>query len=253
VGFLQNPFPALLAGTLVLLILYIIPVVGLLVFLGTSLWGLGCAVGAAFSGIRRELPPPRRRPQLPPAPLVPGPGNSPVDPAPAAGISAAPLLTAAPGEHAEDPVGIVTAPMNAAGEPASPPPMPEILAYARAGFWERIGAGFLDMVLVLLASSLVGGAPLGFLVALAYFAGMWAWRQTTVGGIVLGLKVVREDGQDLSFPVALVRCLFAGFSILVLFLGFFWIAWDREKQGWHDKIAGTVVVKLPRNVPLICI
>lgn len=253
VGFLQNPFPALLAGILVLLVLYIIPVVGLLVFLGTSLWGLGCAVGAAFSGIRRELPPPRRRAQLLPTPPVPGPGNSPIEPATAAGVSAAALLAAAPGEGTEDPVGIVPAPMNAGAEPASPPPMPEILAYARAGFWERIGAGFLDMVLVLLASSLVGGAPLGFLVALAYFAGMWAWRQTTVGGIVLGLKVVREDGQDLSFPVALVRSLFAGFSILVLLLGFFWIAWDREKQGWHDKIAGTVVVKLPRNVPLICI
>lgn len=253
VGFLQNPFPALLAGILVLLVLYIIPVVGLLVFLGTSLWGLGCAVGAAFSGIRRELPPPRRRAPLLPTPPVPGPANSPIEPATAAGVSAAALLAAAPGEGTEDPVGIVPAPMNAGAEPASPPPMPEILAYARAGFWERIGAGFLDMVLVLLASSLVGGAPLGFLVALAYFAGMWAWRQTTVGGIVLGLKVVREDGQDLSFPVALVRSLFAGFSILVLLLGFFWIAWDREKQGWHDKIAGTVVVKLPRNVPLICI
>jgi uncharacterized RDD family membrane protein YckC len=39
----------------------------------------------------------------------------------------------------------------------------------------------------------------------------------------------------------------------VLFLGFFWIIWDAEKQGWHDKIAGTVVVRLPRGMPLVCL
>jgi uncharacterized RDD family membrane protein YckC len=72
-----------------------------------------------------------------------------------------------------------------------------------------------------------------------------------VGGIVLGLKVVRVDGQPVTFAVALVRALAAGFSVIVLFLGFLWIAWDREKQGWHDRIAGTVVLRLPRGTPLI--
>ena len=80
--------------------------------------------------------------------------------------------------------------------------------------------------------------PLGFLVALAYFAGMWA-KGTTIGGIVLGLKVVRVDGQPVTFVVALVRALAAAFSAVVLFLGFLWIAWD---IGWHDRIAGTVLV-----------
>jgi uncharacterized RDD family membrane protein YckC len=88
---------------------------------------------------------------------------------------------------------------------------------------------------------------------LAYFAGMWTWKQTTIGGIVLGLKVARLDGKPVSFAVALVRGLAAGFSIFVLFLGFLWIAWDKDKQGWHDKIAGTVVLKLPRGTPLVCI
>jgi uncharacterized RDD family membrane protein YckC len=52
--------------------------------------------------------------------------------------------------------------------------------------------------------------------------------------------------------VALVRGLGAAFSILVFFLGFLWIAWDRDKQGWHDKIAGTVVVRVPRGQSLVC-
>ena len=87
--------------------------------------------------------------------------------------------------------------------------------------------------------------------AVAYFSALWAWRKTTIGGIVLGLKVVRTDAKPLSFPVALVRSLAAAFSIFVLFLGFLWIAWDREKQGWHDKIAGTYVLKMPKGTPLI--
>ena len=82
---------------------------------------------------------------------------------------------------------------------------------------------------------------------------MWTWKGTTVGGALLGLKVVRLDAQPVTFMVALVRALAAAFSIFFLFLGFLWIAWDREKQGWHDKIAGTVVVRLPRSVPLVCL
>jgi uncharacterized RDD family membrane protein YckC len=51
----------------------------------------------------------------------------------------------------------------------------------------------------------------------------------------------------------LIRALAAAFSIVVLFLGILWIAWDPEKQGWHDKIAGTVVLKLPKGTPLLCL
>ena len=82
---------------------------------------------------------------------------------------------------------------------------------------------------------------------------MWTWKGTTVGGIVLKLQVIRGDGGPLTFLVALVRALAGAFSIVVLFLGFFWIAWDRDKQGWHDKVAGTIVVRLPRSMPLVCL
>ena len=115
-----------------------------------------------------------------------------------------------------------------------------------------MGAGFLDIVLVSIVGSIVDMAPLGLLLALAYFAGMWAWKGTTIGGIVLGLKVARLDGQPVTFAVALVRALAAAFSIVVLFLGFLWIAWDADRQGWHDRIAGTVVLRLPRGTPLVC-
>lgn len=114
-------------------------------------------------------------------------------------------------------------------------------------------ASFLDFVLIAVLTGISRSVPFGFIIALAYFVGLWAWRGTTIGGIVLKLKVVRSNGTPLTFVVALVRGLAAAFSIIVLFLGFLWIAWDKDKQGWHDKIAGTEVVRLPRSLPLVCI
>jgi uncharacterized RDD family membrane protein YckC len=146
---------------------------------------------------------------------------------------------------------------------AAPPSaiVPDAWSYPKAGFWERMAAAFLDVVLVSILAGLahksllgfLGGPLLWLLISLAYFAGMWTWKGTTVGGIVLGLKVARLDGQPLIFVVALVRALAAAFSVLILFLGFLWIAWDSDKQGWHDRIAGTVVLRLPRGTPLVCI
>ena len=86
---------------------------------------------------------------------------------------------------------------------------------------------------------------------IAYHVGMWLWKGTTIGGIVCSLKVVRVDGRPLDFPVALVRGLASVFSFLALCVGFFWAGWTPEKQSWHDKIAGTVIVKVPRGVSLI--
>jgi uncharacterized RDD family membrane protein YckC len=106
------------------------------------------------------------------------------------------------------------------------------------------------MVLITLASAVA--PPFFAFVAIAYFSAMWAWKGTTVGGIVVNLQVVRQDGQPLGFLAAFVRSLAALFSAAILFLGFFWIGWDPAKQGWHDKIAGTVVVRLPRAVSLVC-
>ena len=81
------------------------------------------------------------------------------------------------------------------------------------------------------------------LIVLVYFVGMWTWRGTTIGKICLGLKVVKIDGTPLDFATALVRSLSAFFSVAVAGIGYFWAGWDKEKQSWHDKIAGTVVIQ----------
>jgi uncharacterized RDD family membrane protein YckC len=259
-------------GTILLTLLYLVPVLGLLTYTIFSVWGLGCAVTATFSSLRREMPekptapppasgsPPVMAAMAPaaPAPMTSAPGIPPaiVPIGPAAGATESP---GAPAPVNPPPVA-PQAQMVAGALPATLPVISPVLSCPRAGFWERMGAAFLDILFVCIVIAVTGrlfehhiNLPFKFVIVLAYFAGLWAWKGTTIGGIVLKLQVVRHDGGPLTFLVALVRGLAAAFSAVVLFLGFFWIGWDREKQGWHDKIAGTVVVRLPRSVPLVCL
>ena len=235
---------ALVIGSVILVLLYLVPVLGLLTYWVTGMWGLGAAVTAAFDSMKRETP---GKSTLAPTAAMSPPNNAP--PGSLASMPVASAVTAtAPDAGASAQTGIAASP--------TPPPspaaaLPDALAHPRASFWERMGAAFLDVMLVGILGGLAG--HLGLLVALAYFAGMWAWKGTTVGGIVLNLKVVRLDGSPLTFAAALVRALAAAFSVVVLFLGFLWIIWDKEKQGWHDRIAGTVVVRLPRGMSLVCL
>lgn len=231
----MKPLAALLIGTIIITLLYLVPFVGLLTFGVISLWGLGATVTAAFARCRRE------RPAKPPmTPSSPGTGPS----APDAGV---PPMAGA-GTFAQE------AAVATSAESTTPQRhLPPALAFPRASFWERMGAAFLDIVIVSILGALVGGPPQGFLVALAYFAGMWAWKGTTVGGVVLKLQVARADGGPVTFLVALVRGIAAAFSAIVLFLGFFWIAWDPDKQAWHDKIVGTVVLRMPYSTALVCL
>jgi len=277
---LQHLLAALLIGWMVITLLYVVPVLGLVVYFVTGMWALGAAVTATFGGMRREMPGRPAPSSGTPAPASPVTGLTPPAPAPpVAAVSVPPVSTSpaglAPISLASTPSaatssaasGTANAPDTAASAPSdarasqtatsnATAALPDALAYPRASFWERMGAAFLDLVLVGVVSGMVskaGGSNWGGAIALAYFAGMWTWKGTTVGGIVLNLKVVRLDGSPMTFAVALVRGLAAAFSAIVGFLGFLWIIWDKEKQGWHDRIAGTVVVRLPRGLPLVCL
>jgi uncharacterized RDD family membrane protein YckC len=239
-----RPVLGLLAGFVLITLLYMVPLLSFLIYTLVGLWALGIAVTAAFSGARRESPPrPPYQPQsMPPTGTPPGPMGIPVPPV---------ANFAAGAETPRD----ATAPQSTfpPNQTAATARVPEAYTLPRAGFWERMGAAFLDVIIVAILSAFVGGLPLGFLVALAYFAGLWAWKGTTIGGIVLNLKVVRLDDQPVTFAVGLVRSLAAALSVVVFFLGFLWIIFDRDKQSWHDKIAGTVVARSPRSLSLVCL
>jgi uncharacterized RDD family membrane protein YckC len=108
-------------------------------------------------------------------------------------------------------------------------------------------------VISLVARGKLPGAmgPILLLLWGTYHVGLWTWKGTTIGGIVVGLKLVRIDGRPVDLPVALVRALSSLFSGMALGLGFFWAGWSREKLAWHDRIAGTVIVKVPRGTALL--
>jgi uncharacterized RDD family membrane protein YckC len=125
-------------------------------------------------------------------------------------------------------------------------------ALPRAGFWIRMAALLLDALLVGFLFGMVLHAGHLHLLALGvYGAVMWKLRGSTIGGIVFDLQVVRLDGRAIDWQTAIVRALGCFLSLAVAGLGFFWIAFDAGKQGWHDKIAGTAVVRVPRGVPRV--
>lgn len=236
---LRNPMLSLVVGALLLTIAYMVPVLGLMAFFTATLIGFGAAIIALFASSKRNetTGAPPVAVQVRPSALATG----------VAPMTESSIVMNTPGE-ATRPAASVP-PVQTALTSTPPVQQPDVVLMQRAGFWKRLVAALLDLILICWLIPLVHVffIPL----ALIYFIGMWTWRGTTIGSIVMGLKIVRLDGKPINFAVALVRSLSSIFSAIVLFLGFLWAGWDREKQSWHDKIAGTVVVRMPKGVALI--
>jgi len=95
------------------------------------------------------------------------------------------------------------------------------------------------IVLQLIIIALAALAVLLFIPA--YFVLFWVLVGATPGKRILGLRVMRTGGQRLSWTRAIVRYVGYWISALPLFLGFLWVFVDRRRQGWHDKLADTIV------------
>lgn len=85
-------------------------------------------------------------------------------------------------------------------------------------------------------------AVTGVLTSMAYYVGFWAKSGQTVGKDLLGIKVVCKDGEPPGWGRAFLRYIGYIISAVVLSLGFMWVLFDKKRQGWHDKIAGTYVI-----------
>ena len=121
------------------------------------------------------------------------------------------------------------------------------------GFWRRFGAAIIDGIItwfisLVLTGFTYGPAPVGasgIVLPLLYYWLFTGLKGQTPGKMVLGIKVVNSRGERPGLGVAAMREVLGKLiSAIALCLGFLWIAWDKEKQGWHDKIAGTHVVKV---------
>jgi uncharacterized RDD family membrane protein YckC len=228
-GQLGHPAIAVLVGGLIVLVLYLIPVLGFLIYNILGLFGFGAVVYTLILAGRE------RRAARPSAAPNAGAGGAADGTTTAAG-GERPTATAAPG----------VAPSPHFIDPALAATLP------RAGFWIRMAALLLDLLLVgILMSMLHHSSNLELVVLAIYGALMWKLRGTTVGGLVFHLQVIRVDGRPIDWETAIVRALGCFLSMVVAGLGFFWIAFDSGKQGWHDKIAGTAVVRVPRAMPLV--
>lgn len=86
-----------------------------------------------------------------------------------------------------------------------------------------------------------------FLMVVAYLICFWRWRGQTPGKMITKVKVVRFTGEDIGWGDAVMRFLGYIISILIVFSGLFWVAYDSRRQGWHDKIADTYVIRMPRR------
>jgi uncharacterized RDD family membrane protein YckC len=128
-----------------------------------------------------------------------------------------------------------------------------------AGFGIRLGAYIIDAIIIgvivgiLTAigrasgsdslTGLSGGA--GGLIGFFYLVYFWATTGQTPGKRVLGLRVVGRDDSTggIGWGPAIIRWIGYLISGAVFLIGFLWIIWDNQKQGWHDKLAGTHVVR----------
>jgi uncharacterized RDD family membrane protein YckC len=80
------------------------------------------------------------------------------------------------------------------------------------------------------------------ILSVIYYVGYWSKSGQTLGNTLLGIKVVSKDGSNLTGGNAFLRYIGYIISGIVLSIGFIWVAFDRKRQGWHDKIAGTYVI-----------
>ena len=139
-----------------------------------------------------------------------------------------------------------------------------------AGFWIRLGAALIDLVVIAIVFSVpltliygeeywigdqffYGFWDLMLVYILPFVATIWFWLRYfgTPGKMALRLKIVDADtGGKLSLAQAIGRYFAYFVSAIPLLLGYIWVGIDKRKQGIHDKLAGTVVVRQLNNEPL---
>lgn len=137
-----------------------------------------------------------------------------------------------------------------------------------AGFWIRVWASIIDSVLIgvviyPLLTAIYGSGywdstdfirgPMDFLISwlLPAIAVMlfWVARQATPGKMAIAARIVDANtGNNPSTTQLVVRYLGYFVSMIPLGLGIFWVAFDPRKQGWHDKLARTVVVRKKHGI-----
>jgi uncharacterized RDD family membrane protein YckC/cytoskeletal protein CcmA (bactofilin family) len=269
---LRHALPAVFIGGVLLMGLYLVPFLGFVMMKTTDAIGVGMVVYTLMLTGRREKP-------VTAAGATGSPGSggasggfgtgggNPFVPPPPPVPPVAPAAAFTPGVG--DPVGaqasFVALPIVSSGQSQAQsgggvsssavprvPQVPITSAMPRAGFGIRLGALLIDGILIFAVGLMIFNGPGGLPPLMAvYLVALWGLKGTTIGGIICGLKIVRLDDRPLDWMTAVVRGLAGFVSVLPAGLGFLWIVFDEEKQSWHDKVAGTVVVYAPKGMSLV--
>ena len=118
-----------------------------------------------------------------------------------------------------------------------------------AGFGARLLAFLIDWLMFFVVSVPLSFlffelAPVMPLLGAAAVVAFWRFRGATPGKLAVGVRIVdARTGGTPSIARLVLRLLCYVLSAAPLYLGFLWIAVDRRRQGWHDKIAGTLVIE----------
>ena len=141
-------------------------------------------------------------------------------------------------------------PPSAVAIPSPPPAAPEV-AVEYMGFWIRFGAAIIDFIAIAVISSMLrffAYGPASLLVIFIPWLYYWLFtglKGQTPGKMAVGIKVINAQGDRPGLGCAALREILGKLiSTIVIYIGFLWIAFDNSKQGWHDKIASTYVVKV---------
>ena len=142
----------------------------------------------------------------------------------------------------------------------------EFISFNLAGLNSRALAFFIDLIIVAIISLLAFGVGIYYLqdtnidsfslrrvfmpiylllffLGSSYFVILNGYAGKTIGKMLMGIKIISDEGNSIGFWQSFVRWIGYYISASFLFLGFIWSIFDRNSQSWHDKVAGTFVVK----------
>jgi hypothetical protein len=199
----------IMSGTVLVWVLYCIPVIGFIAAGVVSLLGIGTFSIYFLDRYRSNV----SRTQLP---------------------------TTGP-DHAENSAAVRSSPLTLPGvEPGI------TISAPKAQFLPRLFASIIDLAVLYAMLSSLHLAHAIIPVWVLYRFGMFVWKSSTLGQIVLNLQVQKRDGTSLvaDYSGALIRALSSLLSLIPLGLGFIWILFNRDLEAWHDKISETYVVQL---------
>jgi len=140
-----------------------------------------------------------------------------------------------------------------------------------AGFWIRAGASVIDALLLMIvllplmffiygeeyftSEDLVVGAAdliLNYILPIVIIIWFWLRFQATPGKMATKLTILdASTGGPMNFRQAIIRYIGYIISTLPLGLGYIWVGFDKRKQGWHDKLANTVVIRSTVDEPVV--